>query len=66
MRKNGRWRFLIMDRAVLRNYVNNQNLGTAAGTYRQFNFVLHDDGRCVCSSIDLQNHIGDWATWPDL
>jgi len=65
MRKGGRWRFLIMDRAVLRNYVNNQSLGTANGAYRQFNFVLHEDGRCVCSGIDLKNHISDWATWPD-
>lgn len=66
MRKGGRWRFLIMDRAVLRNYIVNQKLGTPAGGYRQLNFVLHDDGRCVCSKVDLKNHIGDWITWPKL
>lgn len=66
LRNAGRWRFLVMDRAVLRNYVQNQNLGTPALLYRQFVFVLHDDGRCICSRVDLQNHIGDWATWPAL
>lgn len=33
--------------------------------YWKLNFVLHDDG-CVCSKIYLRNHIGDWATWPEL
>lgn len=66
MRKRTRWRFLVMDRAVLRNYVVNQNLGTAAGDYRQIAITYHDDGRCICSGIDLQNHVGDWATWPEL
>ena len=36
MRMSRRWRFLIMDRAVLRNYVRNQKLGTTTGMYRQF------------------------------
>lgn len=66
MRKVSQWKYLVMDRAVLRNYVLNQNLGTAAGAYRQLVFRLYDDGRCICSGIDLQNHVADWATWPEL
>ncbi len=66
LRKINRWRFLVMDRAVLRNYVLNQSLGTGAAPYRHFVFVLNDDGRCICSGVDLKNHIGDWATWPSL
>lgn len=65
MRLGGGWKFLIMDRAVLRNYVNNSNIGTRAGDYRQLNIVLHKDGRCICSGVDLRNHIGDWVTWPE-
>jgi len=66
MRGDHHWHFLLMDRAVLRNYVRNQNMGTPANDYRQFVFVHHEDGRCICSGINLQNHIGDWGTWPDL
>lgn len=63
MRKSRGWHFLIMDRAVLRNYVVNQNMGTKARAYRHFTMVMHDDGRCVCSGINLTNHINDWNTW---
>jgi hypothetical protein len=66
MRKSSRWFFLIMDRAVLRNYVVNQKIGTEAKDYRQFTVVLHDDSRCMCSSVDLKSHIGDWNTWPKI
>ena len=66
MRKNRRWFFLMMDRAVLRNYVRNQQMGTASGLYTQFTMVLHDDDRCTCSGIEVQNHIGGWNTWPRL
>lgn len=65
LRMTSGWKFLVMDRPVLRNYVNNSGMGTRAGTYRQLNIVLHKDGRCICSGLDLQNHIGDWATWPE-
>jgi len=66
MRKERVWHFLLMDRPVLRAYVRNNRLGTAAGDYRQLNMVLHNDGRLMCSGVDLQNHMEDWATWPRL
>jgi len=66
MRKQGRWRFLVMDRPVLRSYVRNNNLGTLAGEYRQINIVLHEDGRAMCSGVDLQNHLEDWDAWPRM
>jgi hypothetical protein len=55
-----------MDRAVLRSYVLNQQIGTDAVDYKQFTMTLHEDGRCICSGVDLQNHIADWNTWPML
>ena len=64
MRENDRWRFLIMDRAVLRNYVVNNNLGTAANDFRQVNITLHNDGLAICSGTNLRNHLEDWVTWP--
>jgi hypothetical protein len=66
MRKSHHWRFLIMDRAVLRTYVRNNHVGTLNGDYRQVNIVLHDDGRAICSGIDLHGHLEDWATWPTI
>ena len=64
LRRDRVWRFLLMDRGVLRTYVRNHQMGTAAGDYRQFTFVFHQDGRLICSSNNLANHLEDWATWP--
>jgi hypothetical protein len=64
MRQNDSWRFLVMDRSVLRNYVINNNLGTAANDFRQISVTLHNDGRAICSGTDLRNHLEDWVTWP--
>jgi hypothetical protein len=66
MRKHEVWAFLMMDRSVLRNYVRNNNAGTLAGDYRQISITVHDDGRVMCSGVDLRNHIGDWNAWPGL
>ena len=66
MRRRGRWRFLIMDRPVLRNYANNQNLGSQSGDYRQIAITLTDSGKATCSKQDLTNHLSDWNTWPRI
>ncbi len=63
MRQGERWRFLVMDRSVLKNYVVNQDVGTPAGDYRRISIVLHDDGRAICSRVDWRNHLEDWDTW---
>jgi len=44
MRMTKSWRFLIMARPVLRNYVINSNLGTLNKDYRQINVTLHCPG----------------------
>lgn len=66
MRKEKIWHFILMDRSVLRNYIRNNNLGTLANDYRQINITLYEDGRAMCSGIDLQHHLEDWNTWPRL
>ena len=66
MRRRGRWRFLIMDRPVLRNYANNKNLGSLSGDYRQIAITLTDSGEATCSKQDLTNHLSDWNTWPEI
>ncbi|MFG6892090.1 hypothetical protein ACGYTX_08375 [Burkholderia pseudomallei] len=70
MRKGRRtWRYLIMDRAVLRNYVNSQSVGSEGPEYTQLWITLGDeDGRTIatCSKVDLSHHLEDWNTWPEL
>ncbi len=66
MRAPDRWRFLIMDRAVLNNYVIGQHLGTAAGAFRQISITLHHNNTAVSSGIDLTHHLENWNTWPPL
>ena len=66
MRRKGRWRYLIMDRPVLRNYVINHKLGSLSGPYRQVVVTLTDGGKATCSRQDLTNHLNDWNTWPKI
>jgi hypothetical protein len=65
MRVEKGWRFLIMDRPVLRNYVNNQKIGTPAdkNKFRRFDIILHENGNAFCSKIDWTSHLEDWAQW---
>jgi hypothetical protein len=66
LRADDRWRFVVMDRAVLNNYVIGQRLGTAAGQYRQISITLHNNGDVICSGINLNHHRENWNTWPVL
>ena len=62
------WRFLVLARNLLRNYVVAHGLGSlsTAGDYRQLSVTLHDDGRAVCSGVDLSHHVEDFAVWPPI
>ena len=70
LRKGTRtWRYLVMDRAVLRNYVNNQKMGSAGPEYHQLYITLSGTGNetvATCSGINLSGHLEDWATWPEI
>ena len=66
MRRRRRWRFLVMDRAVLKNYVVNLELGSLNNQYCQVWMTLHDDNRTICSKQNLTNHLEDWDTWPEI
>ena len=66
MRCKGTWRYLIMDRPVLRNYVINHDLGSPSGAYRQVVITLTDSNKATCSGQDLTNHLSDWNTWPEI
>lgn len=66
MRSGDRWRFMIMDRAVLRNYAVNNNLGSLHKGHRQITITLNNNGAATCSNVSLSNHLEDWNTWPPL
>ena len=61
-----RWRFVVVPRQVLHNYVVAQNVGTASNEYRVFPITLHNDGTATCSGVHLQHHLEDWTPWPEL
>ena len=64
------FRFLVMSRDVLRNYVNSHNAGSPgerAKEGRRFEIQIFDDGCAKClPGIDWSSHLEDWATWPSL
>ena len=68
LRDAARWRFLVPARNLLRNYVVAHGLGSlsTAGDDRQMSVTLHDDGRAVCSGVDLSHHPGDFSVWPPI
>jgi hypothetical protein len=66
LRVDNLWRFLIVARNILHNYVVANSLGTLAGDYRQICVTLHNDGRAICSSVDLTHHLDDFSAWPSL
>ena len=66
MRDQDIWRFLVMDRPVLRNYVINHGLGSVNYDHRQLAMNLGNDNTVICSRQDLTNHLEDWDTWPEI
>jgi hypothetical protein len=68
LRTNMGWRYVVMDRSVLRTYVSTKNIGTPAdgGVFRRLDIVLHDDGRATCAKQDWTVHLEDWSTWPTI
>jgi hypothetical protein len=67
MRKGTRtWRYLVLDRAVLRNYVNNHDMGSEGPIYHQLYITLSQDNEASCSGLNLTHHLEDWNTWPVL
>ena len=66
LRDGSGWRFLVVARNLLYNYVVANSLGSLSGDYRQIAVTLHDDGRAECSGVDLCHHLGDFAAWPAI
>ena len=64
MRQRRGWRFMIISREVLRNYVENNHLGVLNKGYRQIAVTLNNDGTAICNKQNLTNHMEDWYTWP--
>ena len=66
MRTKDRWRFLVIERAVLRNYVIAHKLGSPNGEHRQIVVVVHENNTVTCNKIDVTHHMEEWTTWPLL
>lgn len=69
MRAARGWRFLIIARNILQNYIKTQKIGTLADKYRRLDIVLRsgDSGDSAkCASADWTHHLDDWSAWPEL
>ena len=71
MRVNAGWRYLVMSRQVLANYVQANNLGTQAivqgVAWRQLYVSLNKNtGVATCSGQVLTHLLENWGTWPVL
>lgn len=66
LRTANSWRFLVVARNILHNYVVANTLGSLTGSYRQIRLTLHDDGRAISSKVDLSHHLDDFSAWPSL
>jgi hypothetical protein len=65
MRDDDRWRFLIVDRAVLKNYVDAGQLGKHSGQFQQVSMTLDASKKVRGSkSADFSHHLDDWSKWP--
>jgi hypothetical protein len=63
------FRFLVMSRDVLRNYVLANNVGSPGERKnggRRFDIYIENDGRAKCSGMDWTNHFEDWHAWPKI
>ncbi len=71
MRINHGWRYLVMSRQVLANYVQANNLGTQAivqgVAWRQLYISINKNtGVATCSGQVLTHLLENWGTWPEL
>lgn len=70
LRMPDRYRFLVLGRQVLQNYVVADNLGSASTAqgvnWRTFYVRFLKAGGAICNARDLSHHLEDWATWPAL
>lgn len=66
MRHQDRWRYAVVDRSVLNNYVAANNLGSQHNGFLQIAMTLSNAGQLTASGITLTHHLENWATWPPL
>lgn len=75
IRTGVRWKFVVISRAVLHNYVRADDLGSAStrsgDRWRTYYISIQDKTdtkpvSVVCSKKNFDHHLADWATWPNL
>jgi hypothetical protein len=74
-RTGKRWRFVVISRAVLQNYVRADDLGSESMRkgvrWRTYYISFRDQtakkpAAVVCSKKNFDHHLSDWTTWPEL
>lgn len=60
------FRFVVMSRDVLENYVSDNvgSPGDRQGEWRRFDITICDDNTVECSGRDWTRHLENWEPWP--
>ena len=66
MRSATGWRYLVLQRSVLQNYVVANKLGSLRKGYRRIYVTVTTAGVATSAGLGLSHHLGDWSHWPAL
>ena len=69
MRVDDSWKYLIMHRTVLQNYLAGNQLGQQTGANYVVSVTYHQQGPKAgqawgAKTLNLSHHLNDWSTWP--
>jgi len=67
MRDEEIWRFLNIERSVLKNYIDAKTLGKHAGEFQQISLVVDNNLKVMgAKAANFSHHLEDWSKWPEL
>lgn len=71
MRVEQNWKYLIIHRSVLQNYLAGSQLGKQSGSNYVISVSYYHQGPkagqiWATKTLNLTHHLGDWSTWPEI
>ena len=71
MRVDKEWKYLIIHRPVLQNYLAGRQLGKQSGTNYVVSVTYYHQGPKAgqtwgTKALNLTHHLSDWSTWPEI
>lgn len=71
MRAKTRFQYVIIDRKVLKNYIDSKQIGTQEGESHVFTLVYYFDGEkkgkvYATKKLEVTHHLNNWSDWPEI